>query len=431
MSSTRKRTADLAAARADASAEQATAPGIYWLTEGFYPPLVGGQEMIAAYLAAGLAQRGFGVEVITRQTMPSSAARERIGQVTVRRINPPGVLKGQGWRAAWPLLRFLAHLSWILLWQARRYRIIIISGVKIMPLIAVPLARLLGKRCVLRAESYFELHEMISAESLNTMGSGRAGLPFRLLEWLRTRMLRRAAALVAISAQIRAELLTRGVAAERIHDIPNGVSLARFKPATMGERQALRERLGLPVERTVLLFSGRLSRAKGIPLLIDAWPALLARHPELYLVVVGSGNRSFDDCERQVKERVRDGELASSVRFFPETESVIDFLQAADLWVFPTEYEGFSLALAEALGCGLPVVATAVGAAPQLIQDGVSGFLCPPQDQSALSDAVERALGARERWPQIGAAARAAVRAYDLEGIAERYAALCRRLIEP
>jgi glycosyltransferase involved in cell wall biosynthesis len=173
-----------------------------------------------------------------------------------------------------------------------------------------------------------------------------------------------------------------------------------------------------------------MARAKGVPLLIEAWPALLARHPELYLVLVGSGNRSFDDCEAQVKARVLELGLESQVAFFPETEAVVDYLQAADVWVFPTEYEGFSLALAEAMGCALTVVATSVGAAPQLIQHGRSGFLFPPLDQQALTQVLEVALAVRAQWPAIGAAAREAISQYDLDLIASRYAELCRSLLE-
>jgi glycosyltransferase involved in cell wall biosynthesis len=98
--------------------------------------------------------------------------------------------------------------------------------------------------------------------------------------------------------------------------------------------------------------------------------------------------------------------------------------------VFPTEYEGFSLALAEAMGCALTVLATSVGAAPQLIQQGRNGFLFPPLQPQALIDAFEEALRARERWPAIGAAAREAVSEYDLDLIATRYAELCRSLLE-
>lgn len=407
-----------------------SAPVVYWLTEAFYPPLVGGQELIASQLAQGLFARGLRVQVITRQSVPASPARENIQGVDVRRVNPPGMLKGKGFGAILPVLGFLARLLWILIREAPRYDIVLISGAKIMPLVVIPLCALLRKKCILRVESYFELHETISTESLRSMGARSGRFAFNLLENVRNRALRRADALIAISAQINEELLKRGVAPARIVSLPNGVSLRKFRPVTAAERGALRARLSVPDDgRVVVLYSGRMARAKGVPLLVEAWPALRARHPELFLVLVGSGNRSFDDCEAQVKERVRQMGLQRDVAFFPETQTVVEYLQVADLWVFPTEYEGFSLALAEAMGCALPVLATAVGAAPQLIQPGRSGFLFPPLDSQALTDAFEAALAVRDQWPAIGAAAREAVSQYDLDLIAMRYAELCRSLL--
>jgi glycosyltransferase involved in cell wall biosynthesis len=235
---------------------------------------------------------------------------------------------------------------------------------------------------------------------------------------------------IAISSQIHAELRARGVTPARIVTVPNGVSLKEFRPVAPAQRRELRVRLALPDNRIIVLYAGRLSRAKGVPLLIEAWPTLLADHPELYLVVVGSGNRSFDDCEALVKNRGKELGLEREVAFFPETDAVVDYLQSTDVWVFPTEYEGFSLALAEAMGCALTVLATSVGAAPQLIQHGRSGFLFPPLDTQALINVFEEALRLRDRWPAIGAAAREAVAPYDLDLIAARYAELCRSLLD-
>jgi glycosyltransferase involved in cell wall biosynthesis len=406
------------------------APVVYWLTEAFFPPLVGGQELIASHLAQGLYGRGLQVQVITRQTIPASPARENVNGVEVRRVNPAGMLKGKGFAALFPVLEFLAKLIWILLKEAPRYDVVIVSGAKIMPLVVVPLCALLRKKCIIRAESYFELHETISTESMRSMGSRRGKVVFSFLENARNRVLRKADAVIAISAQIHEELLKRGVASTRIVSIPNGVSLRKFRPISLQERTALRARLSIPDDRVMVLYAGRLARAKGVPLLIDAWPTLFAKHPELYLVIVGSGNRSFDDCEAQVKERVQQMGLERDVAFFPETDAVVDYLQATDAWVFPTEYEGFSLALAEAMGCALTVLATSVGAAPQLIQHGRSGFLFPPLETQALIDVFEEALKVREQWPAIGVAAREAVAPYDLDLIATRYAELCRSLSE-
>jgi glycosyltransferase involved in cell wall biosynthesis len=398
---------------------------VIWLTEAFYPPIVGGQELFAAHLVRSLAARGHGVGVITRQTVPPAPATEMIGAVRVRRIAPAGILKGKGWRAVGPLLGFLGRLTLMLVRDIRRFDVLVVSGVKIIPLIVVPLCWLTGKRCILRVESFFELHEAVSAESLVTMHklSGR-GIG-RIAAALRHVMIRRADYVIAISAEIRAQLIERGVAESRIRQIPNAVDTERFHPITATERRALRTRLGLPVEKLVFVFSGRLSRAKGLPMLVEAWGELVRHYPEAFLVIVGSGRLSFDDCEAEIRGLVETRSLTECVQFAGESDRVHDYLQAADVFIFPTDYEGFSLALVEALACGMPVVGTAVGAAPDLIDDGRNGYLFPPKDPAALLAVMHRALADRERWGQIGDAARATVAPYDLNVVADRYSELC------
>jgi glycosyltransferase involved in cell wall biosynthesis len=391
---------------------------VYWLTEAFYPPIVGGQELFASQIVQALALKGVNPSVITRQTEPPSPSAELLGLVKVRRFAPAGNLKGKGWRAVLPILGYLTRLALLLLREAGRYDIIVVSGAKVMPMIVVPVCALTRRKCILRVESFFELKEAVSAESLRDMSGFSARTLVRSID-----------AVIAISAEIRAALLARRVAADRIHDIPNAVDLKKFHPVAADEKLRLRAKLGLPSDKTLVIYAGRLSRAKGLPMLIEAWPALIERHAELYLLIVGSGRISFDNCEDYVKEFARTHHLENHVEFLGETSSVHEFLQAADLFIFPTEYEGFSLALVEALGCALPVVVTAVGAAPDLIQEGQTGFLFPPKDSAAMVTALEAALAARQRWPEIGAAARASVTRFDLAVVADQYLTLCRDLL--
>jgi phosphatidyl-myo-inositol dimannoside synthase len=160
-------------------------------------------------------------------------------------------------------------------------------------------------------------------------------------------------------------------------------------------------------------------------MLIEAWPALVQRHPQLYLVIVGSGKLSFDDCEDSLREFVDAHDLQDSVNFAGETPRVYEYLQAADVFIFPTEYEGFSLALVEALSSAIVAVVTSVGAAPDLIRHGQNGFLFPPKDPQAMLAVLEEALDQTQRWPAIAAAARDSVAPFDLNVVADRYSELC------
>jgi glycosyltransferase involved in cell wall biosynthesis len=403
-------------------------PRIYWLTDEFYPPEIGGTGVIAANLAQGLARCGVETYVVTRQTRPPCARHERIADVDVRRIEPAGRLKGAGWRAL-PLLAFyLLKLVAMLIAEARRFDIIVISGMKIIPLAAVPVCRLLRKRCIIRVESPFEIVEPISAESLGSMSGVFGRLLSRLLRRIQTAALSRADAVIAISADMVQLLSDCGVAPARIVPIPNGIDLARFASLGERERDDLRRKLGIAADATMVLYTGRLSRAKGVRMLVETWRDLVAAHPGLLLVMVGSGRGSWDDCEAEIVEYIRSHSLQAKIVLAGQSDRVHEYVQAADLFVSPSDYEGFGLAVVEALAGAVPVVSTAVGVAPHILRHGVNGFLCLPKDKTALMDTLQFALSERQRWPQIGRLGREAAREYDLSHVSARYVALADQL---
>ncbi len=379
--------------------------------------------MVAYRLSTALA-RHIPVCVITRHHRPGLPEHDDIGGARVRRIRPAGRLKGAGWRALPAVTFYLLRLALLLASEARRYDILVVSGMKIMPLVAVPVCRLFRKRCIVRLESPSELVQPIAAESLVSMG-GLVSRPLsRLLGAVQRSVLARADCVVAISQEIENRLRTAGCPSDRLLRIPNPIDLERFRPVLERERKALRERLDLPSERTLVLYAGRLSRAKGVLLLAEAWRELIERHPNAYLVIVGTGKGSWDDCEDELKRRVHADRLAESVRFAGETEHVEQYMQAADLYVLPSEYEGFSLSIGEALGCGLPAVVTSVGAAPEIIVHGTNGFLFPPKDRRATLDALSTALMQRERWPEMRRRARETAERFGLEHVTSQYLAL-------
>ncbi len=406
-------------------------PRIYWLTTEFYPPETGGTGMIAARLAHGLGERGLGVQIITRQVLPPSARSESIGTIQVRRVDPPGRMKGAGWRAVPAMLSFIVRVAAILCLETRRYDIVMVSGMKTLPITAVPVSRLLGKRCVIRVESPFELVEPISAESLQMMHGMLGRCMSGLLRRMQQAVLRRATCVIAISQDIEERLAQSEHPPARIVRIPNAVDLSKFTPVAEEEKARLRDRLGYPAGRTIVLYVGRLSRAKGVMNLIEGWPELMRKFPSAHLLMVGSGKGSWDDCEADILEYLRVHRLESHITMAGHSDAVNEHLQAADLFVSPSDYEGFSLTLVEALGCAMPVVSTAVGAAPEFIRTGENGFLCEPRDQRSLSAALELALEQQERWPGIRRRARETAESFDVPRVVDQYVTLLRDLAPP
>jgi len=405
-------------------------PRVYWFTEEA-PPDTGGTGLVAAVIAEGLVRAGVPTDLIARQTRPPRPPLEWYGPVRVRRTRPGGHLKGTGWRALPTLLFYLLRVAFLLCIEWRRYDIVIVSSMKVIPLVAVPLCRLLGKRCIVRIESPAELTEPIASESL--AGPGRlVGRPLAaLLGRVQRFLLHSADRVIAISGDLEMRLGRAGCARARLARIPNPVALDRFRPAGEPERSRLRAQLDMPAERLVALYAGRLSRAKGILRLLDVWSEIVRRHPGLLLVIVGSGRGSFDDCEAEARALVRERDLEASVRLAGPSERVHEYMQAADLYLCPSEYEGFGLARVEALACGLPAVLSAVGIAPEIVVSGSNGFLCAPADERSLVEAVSACVRARSRWPEVGERARAAVAEFALERVVGRYVELCRDLAHP
>ena len=401
---------------------------VLWITDEF-PPAVGGTGAIAYQLSNGLARQGLDVQVVTRQTVPPSPLQERCGDVPVRRLPPPGLLKGAGWRALPLLVRYVMRLARLLVRDARQFDLVIVSGMKIIPLAAVPVCRMLGKKTIVRIESPFEILQPISSESLSAMHGPAGRLLLQALKRLQAAVLRRATCVVAISTEIT-ELLGRPELRHgRVVKIPNAVDVERFKPVSAAAKSALRAQLGIPPSKSVFVNVGRLTRSKGMLTLMAAWSEIVARHDDALLVVLGGGKGYWDSCEDELVEYIRTHRLEGHVQLVGPSDRVHEYLQAADLFISPSEYEGFALTLLEALSCALPVLSTTVGEAAYVVREGRTGFLFPPKDVQALEASLEAAFERRAQWPEMGREARESALPFDLTRVSERYAELCRELV--
>lgn len=412
-----------------ASTRAKPGPRVWFLTESFFPPFVGGLEKYAYVLSSRLVAKGLDMRVITRKQEPQSPARELFGNVLINRIPPVGILKGKGWRAVGPLVFLLGRVTWLLVKNARRYDVLLVSGVRILSIPAVLVSRMFRKKCIVKSESPIELQEVVSTTSLQKMNMSRTAISLKLWRSFRDAILRRADCQIATGVEIRRQLLGIGVSPHKIQTIPNGVDTERFAPVTPVERLELRRRLSLPVERTLFVFVGRLATTKGVMMLARAWKELARERPGIHLVYVGSGQRSVDSCEAELIEFLRDNRLERSVTLAGEVDEVARYLQAADVFVLPSDYEGFSIALIEALATGLPAIATCVGAAPELIRDGENGLLVNPKDLPGLQRAMEWMLDHRDLWRAMGDSARRRVlEECSIDAVADRYLQLFDRL---
>ncbi len=178
---------------------------------------------------------------------------------------------------------------------------------------------------------------------------------------------------------------------------------------------ALRTELGLDPARPVILYASKLQTRKHADHLVEAYGQLLDRaatYARPYLLVVGDG----EERER-LQQQARQLEL-TDIRFpgFKNQTELPAFFALADVFVLPARHEPWGLVVNEAMAAGLPVVLSAdVGAAADLVSDGVEGFVYPTGDIGALTLALEQVLLTKNRAQTMGAAAARRVADWDIE----------------
>ncbi len=229
---------------------------------------------------------------------------------------------------------------------------------------------------------------------------------YRLTRALETWALRRADHIFTICEGLRRDIVGRGIPGERVTVIPNAVDVEGFQLSTEGD-PALRAELGLG-DATVLGFVGSFYAYEGLDLLLDAFPALLARRPGLRILLVGGGPQ-----DARLKARARELGIAERVVFtgrVPHAE-VGRYYDLIDLLVYPRHSMRLTelvtpLKPLEAMAQGRVFVASDVGGHKELIRDGETGRLFAAGSAEGLVEAVDRMLATRDRWPEMRQAGR-------------------------
>jgi glycosyltransferase involved in cell wall biosynthesis len=194
--------------------------------------------------------------------------------------------------------------------------------------------------------------------------------------------------------------------------IPNAVDLELFQP----RRPAVESKRSLKVG-----FAGQWSSGKGLPALLDAWTEVKASFPSVELLVAGGpdlwkrdgqppGTRESEAHIREMERR----QLLCAVGVIPRSK-MPDFWNSVDIAVVPSLAEAFGLVALEALACGVPVIASAVGGLTEVVMDGQCGLLVPPGDAAALARALSTLLGDEPLRARLSASARIRAQKFSSE----------------
>jgi glycosyltransferase involved in cell wall biosynthesis len=234
---------------------------------------------------------------------------------------------------------------------------------------------------------------------------------------------RGADAWIAVSEQVRGDLLALGVPAHRIHLIPNGVDLGLFHPVSPERRLSLRRRFGAEGATRVIVTVARLRTEKRVDAVIRALGRVGTERTRLWVIGTGHARDGLDRLASRLNGAV---EFLGGLR----PGQVAERLQAADLFVLLSMREGLSNALLEAQACGLPALVSDVSGMAEVIRPANSGWLVPDFDELRVAEALRAALCGGASLEEMGRRAVAQVRErFSLQrtaALVERVYASCR-----
>lgn len=179
-----------------------------------------------------------------------------------------------------------------------------------------------------------------------------------------------------------------GIKQERIEILLNGIDLSRFNVSH--DREAIKSELGLAGDYKLIGTVGRLCEQKAQDIFLEAAARINRSYPNTMFLIVGAADESEMLARLQAQTNALG--LQDMVRFLGYVSDIPRIYSLLDILVMPSRWEGFGLALVEAMAMGLPIVATHVGGIPEVVIENETALLVPPEDVSALTQAIERLL---------------------------------------
>lgn len=368
----------------------------------------GGAERLASGIAASLAQRGHASHLfVLHDGIPTGLDHPEAVD-----LHCLGLQRGESWEPGsyYSLARAMVRLQGLL--RSRRIEVLQTH---------LPLANFCGLWLALQGGRRI----LPTVHNNREFDYGEAARPLR--KRLRRRayrmMLQRCAGMIAVSDRVKgamvAELGLTDSGTERIRVVPNGVRIpAPLDPAA---RDRVRAQWRLPPDHALLVGVGRLAPQKNFGDLLDALAALPQGGPPWRCVIAGEGPQ-----RRELQDKAAALGLGDKVRLAGHVPNVGELHGAADIFCFPSLWEGMPLALLEAMAAGVPVVAYAIDGVADLARDGREGFLCPPGGVAEFAGSITRLLADTSLRKRMGDAGRETAGRHDWAGMMDRLEAIYR-----
>ncbi len=228
--------------------------------------------------------------------------------------------------------------------------------------------KILGKKSIVKAASEGDVEHLATSKLLDDK---------IYFSWLKN-----SDRFLAISSNIKKELLRYEIKEINISLIPNAVDTELFKPVNSEEKIILRKELGIE-DKFVITYAGRLDKNKGVETAIFALEKILKEKENPLLLILGDGPEKIN-----LTERVSTMNLGERVLFKGFVDDVASYLKSSDIFIFPSLREGNPNAVLEAMSCGIPVVANSIEGIKDIISDGVEGILVYSKSPDEFAEKV-------------------------------------------
>ncbi|HSA99776.1 MAG TPA: glycosyltransferase family 4 protein, partial [Anaerolineales bacterium] len=231
---------------------------------------------------------------------------------------------------------------------------------------------------------------------------------------------------ITVSEELRKHHLAASNAVPgRVITLYNGIDQSHLLNPDTEKRALLRKELGIPLGAPLLLTVAVLRELKGIQYMLEALPCILDAVPETYYLIVGDGG--YRSALEQLAVNLK---ISTRVIFAGYRENIPEMLSISDVFVLPTLTEALPTVLAEGMSAGLPIVTSAVGGIPEMVEDQINGILLPPKDPGKLATACIRLLRNKKEAQQMGKEGRViAAMKFDIQKQAHNLSVVYRELL--
>lgn len=373
-----------------------------------YPPVLGGSEIEAQRVSGAMIRKGHKALVVCAGGPPMPE-----GNAFVDEEGVPVKMYGGGVSERWRGYVYALGVAWTLWTRRRDYDVayFLMQGLQLAT--GIPVARLLGKPVVMK----FSGSSLVTGMQTSLVG--------RLCLWMLKRW---ATQILVLNPGMVEECRQVGIDLDKVGFMPNPVDVNVFCPVTGGQKQALREELGLDRDAGIVLYVGRMGPEKRLESLLEGFAIARRRLPQALLVLVGDGPE-----RKRVEQNAAKLHLGTSLILTGRQngEGVRKWMQASDAIALVSELEGLPCVLIEGMAAGLPAIASNIPGNKQVVTPGQNGLLTEVGDAQTIATAIEAMLTDRDLSERLGKHSRQlAVDRFSSDRVVAMYEELFARMLD-